>query len=445
MPPFDNPFASAADSAARAAGDAMGSATAAVAAATGKTGKGIHRIVRNANGSGYVQWGNGAVAKFNPGEESQVVANLMNSLVQSGEITTDDADKWARAEGYNFSRGENGGYTISGRTGSGSGSNPTAPGGTAPTGAASGGAAGSAGLTSGGSGGGGFGSGGGGSAGRSSPGLPWGGGGGGGGGGVPTVPGFNGGSGSPVDPTKPLGIGPITPGYQPGSQYFGDPKNVFPSAGNPFDGLGPNSSLNDVIAKVAGAQVGNQQAALDILGGTFNESLTGANGVALRGQVGNLLANPYSLDEQTIQRILGKTTDRINNSAGRMADEASARAASAGLRPDSGSVLAQQNAIRTNAANQAAGAERDTRVQAAIQNRQDLGSAIGTAGQAIDTDIGRRAGIGRDAALGVLGESAITGDAFLTNALLAANGKPAVNINQYPGGMTGGTRTVFTG
>lgn len=418
----------------------------------GKNGRGIKNIVRNADGSGYVQWGNGAVAKFGPGEEGGVVANVMNALVQQGEISTEDADKFAKFEGYNFSRGENGGYTISGRSGSFGGA--TGSGGSAPAaGTGSTPSTGGGGYSSptlpapGGSYGGGGGSGGssGGSSGHTSQGSPWGGGGGGGGGGTPIVPMNPGSAGTPIDPSKPMGIKPITPGYQPGANYFGAPKNVFPSAGNPFDGLNEQSTLYDVISKIAGAQVGNQQAALDILGGTFNESLNGANGVALRGQVGNLLANPYSMDEQTIQRILGKTTDRINNGADRLAQEASARAASAGLRPDSGTVLAQQNAIKTNAANAAAGAERDTRVQAAIQNQQDLRSAIGTGGQAIAQDIGMRRDIGRDAALGVLGETSITGDAFLTNALLAAQGKPQINVNGLPVGMTGGTRTVFTG
>lgn len=438
-----NPFLTAAsDAASGSAPNAWG----------GKNGRGIKNVVRNADGSGYVQWGNGAVAKFGPGEEGGVVANIMNALVQQGEISTEDADKFAKFEGYNFSRGENGGYTISGRSGSSGGatgsggSAPAAGTGSAPSSGGGGGYSSGGGGGGGGYSGGGGGGGGGGSAGHSSQGAPWGGGGGGGGGGTPIVPMAPGGSsGTPIDPSKPLGIKPITPGYQPGANYFGAPKNVFPSAGNPFAGLNEQSNMYDVISKIAGAQVGNQQAALDILGGTFNESLNGANGVALRGQVGNLLANPYSMDEQTIQRILGKTTDRINNGADRLAQEASARAASAGLRPDSGTVLAQQNAIKTNAANAAAGAERDTRVQAAIQNQQDLRSAIGTGGQAISQDIGMRRDIGRDAALGVLGETAITGDAFLTNALLAAQGKPQVNVNQFPGGMTGGTRTVFTG
>jgi hypothetical protein len=128
-----------------------------------------------------------------------------------------------------------------------------------------------------------------------------------------------------------------------------------------------------------------------------------------------------------------------------MGQEASARAASAGLRPDSGAYQAQQTAITSNTARAAAEAERDTRIQAAIQNQQDIRSALGAAGGAIDTDLGRRERIADKTSLGILGETAITGDAFLTNALLAAQGKQTAPSPYGGGGMRGGSYGWFSG
>lgn len=343
-----------------------------------------------------------------------------------------DLQNLMRIYGLNYiSNGKD--FTISGFAGS---EPRTAPDGSLATNTGTSGTT-AGGGTYGGTSGGSFGGGGGGGAARSgggsagiSPGLPTYGGGGGGSPGLPIVPNA-GGTGGVVDPTKAIGLKPIVSQYQPGSSYF-SPGGQFPSAGNPFAGLNENSNLYDVISKVAGAQVGNQQAALDILGGLFNESQNGPNSTAFRGRIQDLLANPYSLDEGTIQQILGKTNAGINSRAAAQAADASSRAASAGLRQDSGVVQAQQNAIQSNAGRASGEAERDTRVQAAIQNQQDLRSALGTAGQAMDTDMGRRERIGGNAALGVLGNTAITGDAFLTNALLAAQGKQPAPVNTGP-------------
>lgn len=229
-----------------------------------------------------------------------------------------------------------------------------------------------------------------------------------------------------IDPKAPLGIPPIVPGGNPGSDYF-QPGGGMPSAGNPFEGLGPDSNIMDVIAAVTGGQVANQQAALDTLGGVFRESQGGVS-EQQRGRIGDLLSNPFSLDENTMQRIMGQNTQGINNRAQRQMEESQQRRASAGIRPDSGIAQAQDQQISTNAANQAQTQETQARIQQAIQNQTDMRSAIGTAGPAIQQDIGLRERLAQGAAQGVLGETAIKGDAFTMAAMLGA---------QNPGGNQG--------
>lgn len=250
-----------------------------------------------------------------------------------------------------------------------------------------------------------------------------------------TGSGSNGPGPATINPRAPLGIPAINPANPGGSSYFSGGATPFPGAFNPFAGLGPNSSLNDVIAGVAGAQVGNRNAALSTLGGVFNESQGGVS-AQLRGRTSDLLSNPFSMDPATVNAIMGRNTDAINQRTNRLSQQAADRAASSGLRSDSGTVLNQQSAIQQTGANQVSNAERDVQIQAAIQNQQDMRSALGAASGAIGEDLGRRERLSRDAALGVLGESSIQGDAFLTNAMLAANNPGnQYNVNAFGQGM----------
>ncbi len=232
---------------------------------------------------------------------------------------------------------------------------------------------------------------------------------------------FPGGDGGFIDPNDPLGIPAINPQGRPGSEYF-QPGGGLPSAGNPFAGLDENSNLYDVIAAMAGGQVANQQAALDTLGGVFRESQGGVS-EGQRGLIGDLQANPYSLDDATLNRIMGQNTKGINDRAARAMMEGQQSRASAGIRPDSGLAQAQDQQIRTQAGAQAQNMESQARIQQAMQNQVDLRSALQVGGNAISQDLGTRERLANTAATGVLGETAIKGDAYLSAALLGAQGK----------------------
>jgi len=237
-----------------------------------------------------------------------------------------------------------------------------------------------------------------------------------------TQGGGGGGSTMNINPNAPLGFqnpGSAGPPLNTGSGYFAG--GGMPAPGSIFDGLPQNPTLNDIIGQITRRQEQNRDAALSTLGGVFNESLNGANSQNLRNQTNNLLQNPYSLNEQTIQQIMGRTTDGIAQRANVQGQQAAARAASLGM-GRSGSALAQQQGIQNRAASDIANNERNVRTQAAIQNGQDLRSAIGVGGQAIQGDLGMRAGLAGTAARDVLGTTQMFGDAFLTNALLGANG-----------------------
>lgn len=235
--------------------------------------------------------------------------------------------------------------------------------------------------------------------------------------------GGGGGSTMNINPNAPLGFrnpGSAGPPLNTGNGYFSG--GGMPAPGSIFDGLPQNPTLNDIIGQITRRQEQNRDAALSTLGGVFNESLNGANGQNLRGQVNNLLQNPYSLNENTIQQIMGRTTDGIAQRANTQSQQAAARAASMGM-GRSGSAMAQQGGIQNRAASDIANNERNVRTQAAIQNGQDLRSAIGVGGQAIQGDVGMRANLAGTAARDVLGTTQMFGDAFLTNALLGANGQ----------------------
>lgn len=429
--------------AAGAAQDVAAAVTDGGGASTGRKGRKIRRITfekTSPNGPPMAHiWYEGAGYPYIPGD----FQDFMSKAVGSGRYSEEELQALGLkhdSEGWYSERNNEFGHSIreyGGRThisGSGTpGSTTTAPrpgAGAAPRPGAGGGGGYNAG------GGGGGGSGGGGGGGSSGGGYNAGAGGGpvdgnrgsynethGAGGG-------GGGAGAGVNPRLPLGIGPINPPNPGGSSYFGGGNTPFPGAFNPFAGLGPNSTLNDVIAGIAGAQVGNRNAALSTLGGVFNESM-GGNSAAMRGRTSDLLANPFSMDPATVAMMKGRQTDAINQRTNRLSQQAGDRAASAGLRSDAGTVLGQQAGIQARGAQQVTEGERNMDIQAAIQNQQDLRSALGAASGAISEDLGRRERLADRAALGVLGESSIQGDAFLANAMLSANGAGGLG-GQYP-------------
>lgn len=389
----------------------------------GKTGMGIHHVERRPDGSGYVQWGNGAVATFRPGEEGRVVASILSTLVGSGELTLEQGDAFARAQNYNFGRNEDGSYTISSTRSDSTGG--TAGGAPTPPAAPAGNPLGSGGSSYSGGGGASLGGGGATSGGRQV-----------GGGGlspfsygaptvapVPSISGFGGGAtggGGSLSWNSPLGFsnpGP-GPGAIPGQGGTGGgfsyarPRSI-------FDGLPQNPTFGDVVGSVTRRQEENRNAALDVLGNARGEIGNDPNRGLMRQRTSDLLSNPYSLDEATIQQIMGKAGEGVTQRAMELRTQAGDRAAASGV-GRSGSANAAIEGINNSAARSLAEIERDTRVQAALQNKQDLRSALGAALPGISEETGAKTNLDLAAARDVLGASSFYGDAFLSNLL---NGK----------------------
>lgn len=349
-----------------------------------------------------------------------------------------------KGAGLNFGVGSDGTVRITGPAGSG-GSAAPAPGSAAPPGFQ---APTVGGGTS--SGGGSFGGGGGGgSAGRPAGGGYAGPGGmptygqmpGGGGGGLPTFGGAGSGAAAGLSWNDPLGFKNPGPGpgalpgagYQSGAFAYGKPRSI-------FDGLPQNPTFGDVVGQVMRRQEDNRDAALGILGNTRNEISNDPNRALLRARTGDLLANPYSLDEATISRILGKTNEGITQRAAEMSGLARDRAAASGVLR-SGAAQSQEDAIRNNAASQMASGERDIRVQAAIQNGQDLRSAMAAALPGINEETTQKANLDTTAARDVLGGTQYMGDAFLSSALMGR--KQGTLVNEGASGINLGGGPVL--
>lgn len=375
----------------------------------------------------------------------EAFAEWVKRQAQEYGAKPEDIQSALRGAGINFSMGADGKLAISGKGGSpnsGGGTPAPATGGgltiqpsPSPGGTYSGGGGGSAS---------------GGSSGRTSQGSPWGGGGGGGGGspavpGVPNLGGAAGGGAAGLSWNDPLGFsnpGP-GPGALPGSGYagggfsYGKPRSI-------FEGLPANPTYGDVVASTLRRQEENRDAALGIMGNARNEIMGDPNRAALRGRVGDLLANPYSLDEATISRILGKTNEGITQRAAEMGGIARDRAAAGGVLR-SGSSQAAEDAIRNNAASQMASGERDIRVQAAIQNQQDLRSAMGAALPVINEETTAKTGLDTTAARDILGQSSFTGDAFLSAAMAGKQNQPqTAGWTPYSSGYRVGPGTVWS-
>lgn len=355
--------------------------------------------------------------------------------IEAGDYTAAEAQKKLDSYGFNTQMGDDGRVAIlNHRNSSSSGST----GSTAPTtGGTAGGSAGSVGANGhvvGGQGGagqrytgtgvggaGGDGSGGGGSAGYNAGAATQG-----GGGGMQRTTELGGasggGTGQNVDFNAPLGW--RNPGPGPGAINPGGQPNPFSRPQSIFQGMPANPNMWDVITSVTRRQEENRDSALQNLGNVYNETM-GGNSAQLRGNVSNLLANPYSLDEATIQNITGRNTDAATQRASQLETAGAARAASMGTGRsfDPTSIRNQANQAVTEG-------ERNTRVQAAVQNQQDARTAISTGSQATQGDIGTRERLAGSAARDVLGTSSFYGDAWLQNML---NGQGNNQSGQYGG------------
>lgn len=291
-----------------------------------------------------------------------------------------------------------------------------------------------------GGGGGGYGGGGGGaavgggasgSAGKTSGGIPWGGGGG-GGGGVTTVVGSGGGGAGggapPFDPRAPLGVnpGPRSPVVGGAAQFH---SNTFGSAGDPFAGIGPNSSAQDIAIAIARKQDANQEAARQTYGGAYDAYQSDPTLQGARGLASQLAANPFSLDDATKAKIAGATTTAIGQRAGRLETAARERAASVGgLR--SGAADDRVYSIQAGAARDATNAERALDVEQATRRPAELASALSAVGGFGGQDAAGRTNIATGYADKVLGQTSIMGDALLTGPLLAG-GRPPAQVGDY--------------
>jgi hypothetical protein len=279
-------------------------------------------------------------------------------------------------------------------------------------------------------------------------GSPIGGGGGGGGGAAPAgVPSWAGGNGSspslsvsipggsglgpggtPFDPKAPLGL---DPSKFSGSPVGGNPdfrSNTFPSAGDPFAGIGPNSSAQDIALALAKKQFANQQASLGIYGGLYDKYQSDPTLAGARGLAAQLAADPFSLSDSTVSRIAGRGIDAIGQRAGRLSQAAADRSAASGV-SRGGAAGDEQYRVATNAANQAGGLERNLAIEQATRRPGELASAIGTVGQFGLNDAAGRNALGTGVADRVLGQTSILGDALLAGPLLAGGKAGNVSFN----------------
>lgn len=214
------------------------------------------------------------------------------------------------------------------------------------------------------------------------------------------------------------GANPTVGGSGAGFTY-GQPKSI-------FDGLPSNPTFGDVVGQVMRRQEDNRNAALGVLSNARGEIINDPNRQLLNSRTSDLLSNPYSMDEATISRILGQTNQGITQRAAEMTGNARDRAAAGGVLR-SGGANAAQDAIANNASGQMADAERSTRIQAAIQNQQDLRSAMGAALPGIAENTQARNSLDKTAAVDVLGGSSYSGDAFLSNMMAGKQGGTLVN------------------
>lgn len=288
-----------------------------------------------------------------------------------------------------------------------------------------------------GGGGGAFGPVGGSPAGRSSGGASWGGGGGGGAGGLNVqFPGGGQNGVTSIDPNKPLGLDPSKggpAGFQAGS--FGAP-GTFASPGSILQGLGPNSSLNDVIMNIVKRQEGNRDSALATYGGALKTAETDPVLQGARGRAMDVLNNPFSLDDTTVSRILGSQADTIGQGFNRLKAQSAERAAAAGV-GRGGDAASDALRLDVNAVKSLGDAQRGLLVEQATRKPKELQASLGAAGDFGARDVAQRTGIATGAADSIYGQTSILGDALLSGVLMGGQG-PKVAVNApYQGYLLG--------
>lgn len=226
---------------------------------------------------------------------------------------------------------------------------------------------------------------------------------------------------------------PIGSIQNPGGGSIGSLPGLNPGGGinvpSIWDIVGNNPTLGQVAGGVDEINRRLLQGQLDISSGMFAGYNNDPNVQANRGLVGQMLANPYSINDQTYNQMRGQITDRANQQGNNLADYARQRSASMGTGRDEGERQAM-SAYRS-AANQAAEGTRQLDVQRAVQNAQDIRSAIQTGGRQTSQDWQHQQAIA-GGALGSLGNAQFSGDAFLQSALAAAGAQAQQNGNRAP-------------
>lgn len=164
----------------------------------------------------------------------------------------------------------------------------------------------------------------------------------------------------------------------------------------------------------------------------FNESLAGESQVAQRDLLSQVIANPESMDENTISRILSQQNQAIGQRASRQAMQAQDRAASLGVGRDIGQ--REENRAFRQGAQQQNEAERATRIDAAKTNFADRLNTLRGAGGEISRDFGARERAGAGAA-GVLANTQDRGEVLLGRSLLSSPETPKIagadKVNYY--------------
>lgn len=235
--------------------------------------------------------------------------------------------------------------------------------------------------------------------------------------------GGGGGGATNIDPNAPLGF----PGGGPGSGPVGGSdafrSNTFPGVGSILEGIDENSSLNDIIRNIVTRQESNRDAALGIYGGAYDLQRNDPTLQGTRARAQELLANPFSLDDRTVQRIHGTQHEKIGQTYAKAAQNSADRAAARGA-GRGGLQAAQQDRFAINAEKDSANALRGLQIEQATRRPQELASAINTAGGFGQSDVGQAAGIAQGAANNVYGQTSIMGDALLSGVLMGGGPQP---------------------
>lgn len=368
------------------------------------------------------------------------IKRTLEGRIEAGQLQTDDVFRWLQQAGFTGGiYGQNGlelgsyqGQTSDGRTvTTDTQGRPSSA--TASTPPGGGGSAGS--VVSIGGGGGGY-AGGGGSSGGSSGGsagrtVPIG-----QGGDAPapvststTVTGAGGAAGpTRIDPNVALGLDPSKGGPAGpvgGSSTFRS--GTFPGAGSILTGLDKNSTLNDVIMNIVKRQEGNRDAAQGIYGGAYDTATNDPVLQASRSRALDVLANPYSLDDQTVSRMLGQQADLIGQNYARLGQASADRAAASGV-GRSGIAQADQDRLGINAVRDLGNAQRSLLVEQATRKPGELQASLASAGNFGQQDVGQRTGIAMRAADNVNGQTSIMGDALLSGLLMGGGQRTNVNL-----------------